>query len=161
MRIKKLTQLSMFLSLAIVLSILESFIPISNIPGIKIGLVNISILIVLYLYSFKDALYLSILRVLLIGILRTGLFSITFFFSLTGAVISIIMMYIFKRTTKLSIIGVSIIGSLAHIIGQLLIATIFINFNVLYYISFIILTAIPTGIIIGLISKEVIKIINE
>lgn len=160
MNLKKITRLAMFLGLSIVLSILESFVPISNIPGIKLGLANIIILIVLYTYSFKDALYLSILKVILVGILRIGLFSITFWFSLSGAISSIIMMYIFKKITKLSIVGISIIGSIFHIIGQILIAKIFINIDILY-LPFIILIAIPTGIIIGIISKQCLKVIEN
>lgn len=161
MKLKKITRLSMFLGLSIVLSILESFIPISNIPGIKLGLANVIVLAALYMYGFKDTLYLTILRVVLIGILRTGLFSITFWFSLSGAVLSVIMMSLFKRFTKLSIVGISIIGSISHIIGQILVATLFMNLNILYYLPIIILIAIPTGLIIGLISKETIKIIDN
>ena len=121
---KKIAKLSMLLSISVVLSLIESFIPIfSTIPGIKLGLANIVVVYTLYALSFKDALYISILRVILIGILRTGLFSINFFFSLSGAILSILIMYLVK-TTKVSIIGVSVCGSIAHSIGQIIIAII-------------------------------------
>src|SRR5574344_1024195 len=108
MKTKDFTRLSLLLALSVVLNLIESVIPIFNgiIPGLKIGLANIVVLFVLYEYSFKDALYISILRVFLVGILRTGLFSISFYFSLGGAILSTIMMFIFKRFTKLSIIGI-------------------------------------------------------
>lgn len=160
MELKKVVRLSMFLALSIVLSILESFIPFFNgaIPGLKIGLANIVVLVVLYIYSFKDALYISIIRVFLVGMLRTGLFSITFFFSLGGAILSIIMMFIFKKITKLSMIGISIIGSLFHSLGQVLIAILVIkNINMIYYLPYILIFAIPAGIITGIISKEIVK----
>jgi heptaprenyl diphosphate synthase len=160
MRIKKLVDIAMLLSLSIVLSILESMIPFlsGTIPGVKIGLANIIVLYVLYKYSFKDALYLTIARVFLVGMLRTGLFSITFFFSLSGAILSIIMMMLVKKT-KLSIIGVSIVGSVSHSIGQIVFAIfLFKQMGIIYYLPFILLFSIPTGIIVGYISKTLISV---
>lgn len=159
MEIKKITRSAMLLALAIVLNLIESVIPLFNgmIPGLKLGLANTITLVVLYIYSFKDALYLSILRVLLVGILRTGIFSITFFFSLGGSILSILMMYIIKKT-KLSIVGVSIIGSISHSIGQIIVAIIILNSKVMfYYLPWLLIFSIPTGIITGLISKELVK----
>ena len=103
----------------------------------------------------------SIVRVLLVGILRTGLFSITFFFSLGGAVLSVLMMNLFKKITKLSIIGISIIGSIFHSLGQIIIAIIFVkNINMIYYLPWLLLFSIPTGIITGIITKKLIKSFN-
>lgn len=159
MELKKITRLSMLLALAIVLNLIESIVPIFNgmIPGLKLGLANTITLVVLYIYSFKDALSLSVLRVLLVGILRTGLFSITFFFSLGGSILSILSMYIMKKT-KLSIVGVSIIGSIFHSIGQIIIAILILNNNaMIYYLPWLLVFSIPTGIVTGLISKELVK----
>ena len=159
MELKKITRLSMLLALAIVLNLIESIVPIFNgmIPGLKLGLANTITLVVLYIYSFKDAFSLSILRVLLVGILRTGLFSITFFFSLGGSILSVIAMYIVKKT-KLSIVGVSIIGSISHSIGQIIVAILILNNNaMIYYLPWLLVFSIPTGVITGLISKELIK----
>lgn len=160
MSTKQFTRLSLFLALSVVLNLIESVIPIFNgaIPGLKIGLANIVILFVLYEYSFKDALYLSILRVFIVGILRTGLFSISFYFSLGGALLSIIMMYLLKRFTKLSIIGISIVGSVFHSIGQIIVACFLINTSgMIYYLPWLLLFSIPTGIFTGIISKELMK----
>lgn len=159
MDIKKFTRLSLLLGLSVVLSIIESFIPIFNgyIPGIKIGLANIVILFVLYKFSFKDALYISILRVILVGITRTGLFSTIFLFSLSGAILSIIFMYISKNYLKLSIIGTSIIGSIFHSIGQIIMAILLMNtINMIYYLPWILLFSLPTGLFTGIISKKLI-----
>ncbi len=160
MEIKKITRLALLLSLSVVLNLIESIIPIFNgtIPGLKLGLANIVILFTLYEFSFKDAITLSIMRVILVGILRIGLFSMAFFFSLSGAILSIIFMYIFKRYTKLSIIGISIIGSLFHSIGQIIIASIFVNTtSMILYLPWILLFSIPTGIFTGILSKELLK----
>ena len=160
MELKKFTRLSMLLALSVVLNIIESVIPLFNgfIPGFKLGLANSIILLIIYLYSFKDALYISTLRVFLVGMLRTGLFSISFGFSLGGAVLSVIVMSLAKKYTKLSIIGVSIIGSISHCIGQILVAMVLLNTaNILYYLPWLLIFSIPTGIVIGIISKELVK----
>lgn len=160
MELRKITKLSMLLALSVVLSILESMIPfIGNmIPGMKLGLANAVIIFVIYMYSFKDALYVSILRIIIVGILRTGLFSITFFFSLSGAIMSIIFMSILKKYTKLSVVGISVVGAISHSIGQIIIAIIFLNnINIIYYLPYLLVLSIPTGVIIGMSAKEVLK----
>jgi heptaprenyl diphosphate synthase len=160
MELKKFTRLSMLLALSVVLNIIESVIPFFNgfIPGLKLGLANTIILLVIYLYSFKDALYISILRVFIVGILRTGLFSVSFAFSFGGAILSVIFMSLTKKYTKLSIIGVSIIGSISHCIGQIIMAVFMLNtVNIIYYLPWLLIFSIPTGIVIGIISKELVK----
>ena len=156
----KYMRLVMLLSFSIVLSILESFIPLFNgyIPGLKLGLANIIVLIVLYKYDTKDVFFVSILRVIVVGLMRTGLFSINFFFSLSGALFSSVSMVLFKKT-KLSMIGVSVIGSIFHSIGQILIAILFLkNNNMIYYLPWLLLFSIPTGLFVGYVSK---KLLNE
>lgn len=160
MKLKKFTRLSMLLALAVVLNIIETVIPFFNgyIPGLKLGLANTIILFVLYMYSFKEALYISILRVFLVGILRTGLFSIAFFFSLGGAILSIVMMALFKRMSKLSVVGISIIGSVFHSIGQILVAIVIIDTTkMIYYLPWLLAISVPTGILVGLVTKELTK----
>ncbi|MBP3920659.1 MAG: Gx transporter family protein [Bacilli bacterium] len=155
---KDYVRLVMLLSLSIVLSIVESFIPLFNgmIPGVKLGLANIIVLMVLYKYKVKDVYFVSILRVIIVGVLRTGLFSINFFFSLSGAFFSATSMIIFKKT-KLSMVGVSIIGSIFHSLGQILMAVFILNNNkMLYYLPWIILFSIPTGIFVGIVSKKLL-----
>lgn len=160
MDLKKVIRLSMLISLSVVISIIESYIPILNniVPGLRLGFSNIIILFVLYKYSFKDSLYVSIVRVILVGLLRTGLFSISFFFSLSGAIFSIIFMYLVKKIKLFSIIGVSIVGSISHSIGQILIAIFLLkNENIVYYLPYLLIFSIPTGIITGLITKKILK----
>lgn len=164
MELKKISKLSLLLALSVVLNIFESLIPIFNgyIPGLKIGLANIVILFVLYKFSFKDAIYISIVRVFLVGILRTGLFSISFFFSLGGAILSIIMMFLIKKFTKLSVVGISIIGSIFHSLGQIIIACFVMNTDaMIYYLPWLLIFSIPTGIFTGLLTKILLKNYDE
>ncbi len=164
MELRKTVNIAMFLALAVVLNIVESLVPIfiSFVPGIKLGLTNIIILLVLYFYTFKDALLVSILRVFVVGILVTGLFSISFFLSLSGAIFSIIMMFIVKKMTKLSIIGVSVVGSIFHSIGQIIMASLILkNINIYNYLPVILLFSIPAGIVIGIICKSLFKSLSK
>lgn len=158
MTYQKLTRLSMYLTLAIIFSILESMIPINHmIPGIKLGCANIILVLVLYQYGIREALAIAVLRVILMGILRTGLFSVTFFFSLFGTLFSVTSMYLTKKT-HLSVIGVSIVGAIFHSIGQLLAAMLFLHLHMLiYYLPWMILGSIVTGMIIGYLSQYLLK----
>ena len=160
MELKKVMRLSMLISLSVVISIIESYIPILNsvVPGLRLGLSNIIIIFVLYKYGFKDSLYVSIVRVFLVGLLRTGIFSISFFFSISGALFSIIFMYLFKKIKIFSVVGVSIVGSITHSIGQILIAIFMLkNENIIYYLPYLLAFSIPTGVITGVISNKILK----
>ena len=157
MKTRDITKIAILTSICVVISILESLFTFIGdiVPGLKLGLANIVIIFALYEYDFKTAFLVSIIRVLIVALLRTG-FGINFFFSLSGAIFSIIFMYIFKKT-RLSIIGVSIIGSLFHSIGQVLVGMLLLdNYNVIYYLPYLLLFSIPTGIVIGIISKKMI-----
>lgn len=161
---KRIAKLSMLLSISVVLGLIESFIPIMNgtVPGIKLGLANIVIVFAIYELSFKDAIYISVLRVLLIGILRTGLFSISFFFSLAGALLSIVFMFLAKEYTKMSIVGVSVVGSIFHSIAQIIVACIFLsNINIVYYLPILLISSIVTGVIVGSISSKLVEYYNN
>lgn len=157
MKTRDITKIAILTSICVVISILESLFTFIGdiVPGLKLGLANIVIIFALYEYDFKTAFLVSIIRVLIVALIRTG-FGINFFFSLSGAIFSIIFMYIFKKT-RLSIIGVSIIGSVFHSIGQVLVGMLLLdNYNVIYYLPYLLLFSIPTGIVIGIISKKMI-----
>ncbi len=161
---KKFTRLSMLLALSVALNIIETSLPLLNgyIPGLRLGLANIVTLFILYQFGFKDALYVGILRVFLVGILRTGIFSTTFFFSLTGVLLSIIFMYLAKRFLNLSIIGVSIIGSIAHSTGQILASIFILQMDaMIYYLPWLLLFSIPTGILVGILCKQLVKFYDQ
>lgn len=161
---KKFTRLSMLLALSVALNVIEASLPLFNgyIPGLKLGLANIVTLFIIYQFSLKDAFYVGILRVFLVGILRTGLFSTTFFFSLSGVIFSIICMYLAKNFLKLSIVGVSIVGSVAHSTGQVLTSILLLQMSsMIYYLPWLLLFSIPTGILVGLICKQLVKFYDE
>jgi len=157
---KKIAKLSMLLSISVVLALIESFVPIFSgiAPGVKLGLANIVIVFAIYYLSVKDAIYISILRVILMGILRTGLFSISFFFSLSGALLGLLLMYLAKNISKMSVVGVSVVGAIGHSVGQILIAVIFLsNINIFYYLPVLLISSVITGLMVGVISNKIIE----
>ena len=147
----------MLTAISVVIAIIESYFAFlnSNVPGLKLGLANVIIVLTLYKYNFKTALLVSIMRVFIVSLIRTG-FGLNFFFSLVGAIFSIVAMVLVKKT-KLSIIGVSIVGSICHSIGQVLIGIMILdNNNIVYYLPYLLLFSIPTGVVIGMIAKKVL-----
>ena len=159
MNTRKIALVGILTSAAIVISILESFIPSVGIPGVKLGLANIVILITLYELGIKESLLVNTLRVFLVGMLRGSLLTMGFLMSFTGAVFSMTVMIIFYLLVKkFSIVGVSVIGALFHVFGQILIAIIFLGSGyVLFYLPFIALSAIITGVFVGFVAKGVIR----
>ena len=127
----KVALLAILIAGAIILSIVEGFIPGFGIPGIKLGLANILILITLYELGPKEALVVNLSRVYLANLLRGTIMGMGFLMSLTGAILSYLVMLLFYLLIKkFSIIGVSVLGSVAHVLGQLLIAMLFLGSNV-------------------------------
>ena len=124
MKVQKIALLGVLLAVTIVIAILESFIPSFTIPGIKLGFANIVILVTLYEVGILEAVFINLVRVLVVSLVRGTFFSMGFFMSLTGAFLSLGVMILFHLVIKkFSIIGVSVIGSLFHVIGQILTTT--------------------------------------
>jgi len=146
----------MFIALAIVLSIVESAIPLPiAIPGVKLGLANIVTVLVILLFGYKEAFAVVVLRCLLVALL-SGV-PMIFFFSLTGGLLSTLaMVFLFRYFGKtFSIIGISIVGALAHNVGQLIVAYIILQQPAIftYYMPLLLVSGVITGIFIGVLSK--------
>lgn len=156
---RKITLLAILIAGAIILSIVEGFIPSFGIPGIKLGLANILILVTMYELGPKEALVVNLSRVYLSNLLRGTIMGMGFVMSLTGAILSYLVMLLFYLLIrKFSVIGVSVLGSIAHIFGQLLIAMLYLGSSVvIIYLPFIGVSAIITGIFVGVIAHLIIK----
>lgn len=159
MKVQKMALLSVLTAAAIVIAIVESFIPSVWIPGVKLGLANIVILIILYEIGIVEAVLVNLLRVFLVGLLRGTFLSMGFLMSLTGAILSLgVMILFYLLIKKFSIIAVSVMGSVAHVTGQILIAVIFLGTtSVFYYLPIIAISAIITGILVGVGAKLIIR----
>ena len=157
MNYKKVPILGMFISLALIMSYVESILPISiGIPGAKIGLANIVIIITLYKAGAKEACFISIIRIILSGFLFGNLFSIVY--SIMGAVFSLAAMILLKKKNDFSVYGISMIGAVMHNAGQT-VAAIFVLENValISYLPVLVVVGTITGILIGMVSGNIIK----
>lgn len=159
MNTRKIALLGILTAGTIVIAILESFIPSVGIPGVKLGLANIMILVILYELGILDAIIVNVLRVVVVGLVRGSIFSMGFLMSLTGAIFSLgIMILFYVLIKKFSIIGVSVIGSLFHVTGQVLIAMIFLgSAYVILYLPIIAISAIITGVFVGITAMLIIR----
>jgi heptaprenyl diphosphate synthase len=146
-----------FTALALIFSYVETLIPISfGIPGVKLGLANLIIVIVLYKTALKDACMLSVVRVLLAGFLFGNYYSIVY--SLAGALLSLFMMAALKKAGGFSVIGVSIAGGVSHNIGQLIVAMLVVEtFQVAYYVPVLLTAGLITGCVIGILAQEMLR----
>ena len=159
MKVQKMALLGVLTAAAIVIAILESFIPSVGVPGVKLGLANIVILIILYELGIVEAIIVNLLRVLVVGLVRGTFLSMGFLMSLTGAIMSLgIMILFYLLIKKFSIIGVSVVGSIFHVTGQILIAMIYLGTTyIVLYLPIIAISAILTGVFVGIVSQLIIK----
>lgn len=160
-RIKRTAIIGVISAFAIILGYVESLISLGFfIPGVKLGLANLAIVTVMYIYGNKEALTVNFIRILISGLLFTNIFSIIF--SLSGAAISFAVMAILKNTDKFSVMGVSVAGGVSHNIGQIIIASFVVEtYSVVYYLPVLIVSGIITGMIIGAVSGILIKYLKN
>lgn len=163
-RIRHLSRTALYLALALTVHALENAIlPPLPIPGVRLGLANMLILTVLYTEGFKTACLVSIGRVFLGSFFSGTFLGIAFWPTLAGAVTSTIAMAATRRffKSKVSPVGVSVMGALAHNISQLAaIYPFFPNAGLLYYLPFLILLAVPAGLLTGIISRNIIAALD-
>ncbi len=157
MSYKNVARVGVLASLAIILSYFEMLIPAPvPIPGIKLGLANIVVLIALYTLGPKQAFNISLVRVFSVAFLFGGVS--TLMYSFTSAIASFTIMYIFKKVGIFSIVGVSIIGSFVHVTTQLLVAAYVVqNISVMTYLPILTFSALISGFLIGYIAHTVIN----
>ena len=142
-----------FTALALIFSYVETLIPVNfGIPGVKLGLANLMIVIVLYKTNWREALLLSVVRIVFIF---GSLFAILY--SLAGGLLSLAVMAFLSRRDWFSVIGVSIAGGVSHNIGQLVVAMIAVQtYRVGYYLPVLLIAGLLTGALIGVISGQVL-----
>ena len=150
-----------FTALALMFSYIETMIPIQfGVPGIKLGFANIMIVIMLYKSSAREALLLSIDRIMLSGFLFGNLSSILY--SIAGGLLSLGIMTLLKKQGGFSVIGVSVAGGVSHNVGQLIVAMLVVEtYQVGYYFPVLLVAGVLTGLGIGVASQEVLKRIRN
>nr|WP_207735687.1 Gx transporter family protein [[Clostridium] hylemonae] len=143
--------------MALIFSYVETLIPFHiGIPGVKLGLANLIIVVALYKMSLKETYLLSVVRVVLSGFIFGNYFSIIY--SLAGGLLSLTVMALLKKKGGFSILGISIAGGVCHNIGQLVIAMAVVEtFSVIYYIPVLLIAGLITGLLIGIAADGMLK----
>lgn len=160
---KRIAYYGMFVSLAFIFSYIEAIIPFSvvlPIPGFKLGLANIVVLIILYAMGPKEALAISVVRIVLAGFTFGNMFSI--FYSMAGGLLSWLVMCLCKQIKKFSMVGVSIAGGITHNIGQIVVAIIVLeNSRIGYYLPVLLIVGTITGFVIGILGVGLLKVAKK
>ncbi len=156
---KKIAVTALFTAFAVILSYIETFIPVIGIPGVKLGLANFSIMLALYLLGNREAMIINIVRILLVGFMFGNMFAIVY--SLAGAGFSYIIM-IGAKKIKLSMVTVAILGGVFHNIGQIIVAGMVVEtYSVFAYVPVLIFSGMITGMLIGILALFVYNRVHK
>ena len=157
MKTRKIATLALAIALAMILSFVESQIPaFVAIPGVKVGLANIAVVFVLYKLGWKEAVLISLVRVFMVSVLFGT--AVSLFYSVAGAVLSLTGMVLLKRTGLFSTVAVSVTGGVLHNVGQILMACLLLETNVIvYYLPFLILSGVIAGVVIGVVAAIMVN----
>ena len=161
MRAGRVAYYGLFAALAILMGYVEMLIPVPvPIPGVKLGLANVIIIIMMYFMDTKSAFFVSLVRVVLSGLLFAGFAGLLY--SLAGAMCSFVVMALLKKTGKFSIAGVSIAGGIFHNVGQIIVAALVVqNVRMAYYLPFLLVSGVVTGLLIGIVAKTALGYLNR
>lgn len=147
-----IAKLGLLTAVALVLGYVEHLLPITGIPGVKLGLANTVLLYALYLLDVPSAILLMILKVGLSGLLFGGVAAMLYSFA--GGVFSLLVMLLARRMKGLSVVGVSVLGAAAHNVAQLAVACFVVETRaILAYLPVLLLSAAITGLLTGLVAR--------
>ena len=158
---KRVAKCGLLIALAMVFSYVEVLIPFNfGIPGIKLGLANLIVVVGFYSMKTTDVIAVSLVRIFLSGLLFGNLMS--FLYSLSGGILSIMVMLLLKRLHRFSIVGVSIAGGVFHNIGQIIVAMLILeNFAVAVYLPPLLIAGTITGMLIGILAMRMLPVIKK
>lgn len=153
--------MGMFTALAMIFGYVEAILPISlGIPGVKLGFANIVVVFALYRLKPSEAFLINLVRIVLISFLFGNLSMMLY--SLAGGICSFAAMWLLKKTGSFSIYGVSIAGGVFHNLGQLAVAMLVLEtWSLTYYGPILLIAGLITGMLIGIVSAEVLKRIGN
>lgn len=157
----RIARLGVFVALAMIFSYVEALFPISiGVPGVKLGLANLVVVVGLYLFSTGEAFLISLVRILLMGILFGN--GLSLWYSLAGGLLSFLIMVPAKKWCKLSVVGVSMAGAVFHNVGQIGAAAFALqNRSIMAYLPVLLVSGVITGILIGILARVVIRIFRN
>ncbi len=155
--VNRLTAVALMAALALIFSYIEILIPFNfGIPGVKLGVANLVVIVALYYLGPRYAFVINMIRVAVAGLLFTGLFG--FCYSMAGALLSFAVMYLIKKTGLFSVTGVSVCGGVFHNLGQILVAAVLISsLKIFAYFPVLIISGVISGTIIGIVSYLILQ----
>lgn len=139
------------------LSYLETLLPYVPIPGFKPGLANIATMVALFCLGLQNAVCVSVFRILLSSLLFAS--PVSLLFSISGGLTSlcILTLYKFILNKYIGLIGLGVLSSAAHCIGQSVSAALLYGVSLLFtYLPWILLLSIPTGVLTGSITYAIL-----
>ena len=154
-----IAKLGLLTAVALVLGYFEHLLPVTGIPGVKLGLANTVLLYALYLLDIPSAILLMFLKVGLSGLFFGGVAAMLY--SLAGGIVSLLIMILARQMKGLSIVGVSVLGALAHNAGQMAVACLVVGTRaILAYLPVLLIAAAVTGTLTGLVAQYTFRGIN-
>lgn len=164
-RTRRLVAIGFLTGLGLILHVVEGMIPMSGIvPGAKLGLANIATLMGMVLFGFTAGFQILILRILMGSLVAGTFMTLNFYLSISGGLLAFLTMALvyFYLNDKFSIFGASVVGAVFHNMGQIITAYFIIsNSGIFYYLPYLVLIAVPTGIGIGLITYFTLNYLPE
>lgn len=156
-KVRSVCWYGMILALCLILSFVESQIPaFFAVPGIKLGLTNVVVLLALYQRGWKSALCVNGLRILLSSMLFGNAFALLY--SVAGGLLSGFVMIVLKQTQRFNIVSVSAAGGTAHNVGQILMAMVVLGTgHLLWYLAVLWFSGLLSGGLIGVLGGELVK----
>ena len=158
-RNKKIAMYALLVALAFIFSYVEAMLPGLQVPGVKLGLANIVVLMALETTGFAGALIVSLVRVVLSALIFKGMLSLIY--SLAGAIISLLVMTLLKKLKLFTIVGISCIGGIVHNMAQLSVACLMLGRGVIAYLPWLFAGGVLSGLFIGVIGAVIVKRVQK
>ncbi len=149
---QKVSLYGIMIALALILSYIEAQVPaFFAIPGMKLGLTNVVVVVALYVIDAKSAMFINVVRIILVSLLFGT--AMSFAFSIAGGMLSTVIMILLKKSDKFSTVGVSAAGGITHNIAQILVAMVLLGTKAIaWYLPILWISGVLTGVVIGIIS---------
>ena len=150
----------LLIGLAMVLSWLESLVPVLPVPGMKLGLTNLVVLVALYRMGPGPAVGINLVRILLVSMTFGNAFSL--WYSAAGGVLSGLVMLLLHKSGRFGPAAVSAAGGVAHNVGQILVAmAVLQTAGLVWYLCVLWFSGIAAGLILGLLCSQVLRRLPE
>ena len=154
MKIKSVAYCAMLTALAMIFGYVEALVPFHfGLPGVKLGVANIVIVLALYQLPAGQVFAIQVMRIVLVSFLFGNVSMMLY--SLAGGILSLLIMLLLKKTNWFSITGISIVGGVSLNLGQLAVALLVVqNLRITFYLPVLLIAGLVTGCLIGMLAYK-------